>query len=174
MFCEWVCRLTRVNHSRTNPHAYKHTHTCTSQNTVTRIHYIADSDDVWGEHEVDYIFLVQKPGVEALLGNVNPNEVGEVLFVGPQELRAMLRRAELYRGEALSQQEEEEEAAEAAAAGEEAGSHVRGALRFTPWCRAIIERFLYLWWEDVGPGEGKDLARHFDRARIHRLGRLDP
>lgn len=89
----------------------------------------------------------------------------------------MLRRAELYRGEALSPQEEEEEAAEAAraaAAGEAAGSHARGALRFTPWCRAIIERFLFLWWADVGPGEGKDLARHFDRARIHRLGRLDP
>lgn len=142
--------------------------------TVTRIHYLAESDDVWGEHEIDYLFLVQKPGVDKLLGNVNPNEVGETLFVGAQELRAMLRRAELYRGEALSPQEEEEEAAEAVAAGEAVGSHAQGALRFTPWCRAIIERFLFLWWEDVGPGEGKDLARHFDRGRIHRLGRLDP
>jgi isopentenyl-diphosphate Delta-isomerase len=144
---------------------------------VTRLHYIADSDDVWGEHEIDYIFLAQKPGIQALLENVNPNEVGEVLFVDAAQLRAMLRRAELYRGEALSPQEAAEEAAEAAraeAAGEKAGSAVRGLLRFTPWSRAIMERFLFLWWEDVGEGEGKDLTRHCDRGRIHRMGRLDP
>ena len=98
---------------------------------MTRIHYIADSDEVWGEHEVDYIFLIQKPNIQALLDRVNPNEVGEVLFVDPPQLRAMLRRAELYRGEALSPQEAAEEAAEAAraeAAGEQGGSAVRGVL----------------------------------------------
>jgi isopentenyl-diphosphate delta-isomerase len=142
---------------------------------VTRIHYIADSDAMWGEHEVDYLFLIQKPNIQALLDKVNPNEVGEVLFVDPPQLKAMLRRAELYRGVALSPEEAAEEAAEAAraeAAGEEGGSAVRGVLHFTPWARAIMERFLFLWWEDVGPG--KDLSKHFDRARIHRLGRLDP
>lgn len=153
---------------------YIHTHTHT--HTVTRIHYIADSDVEWGEHEIDYLFMVQKPGIRSLLDNVNPNEVGAIRWVDPGELRAMLRRAELYRGEALTPEEEAEEEAEAAAAaaagGEEAGGAVRGVVRFTPWSRAIMERFLFLWWEDVGPG--KDLSRHFDRSRIHRLGRLDP
>lgn len=144
---------------------------------MTRIHYIADSDEVWGEHEIDYLFIIQKPGVRALLSQVNPGEVAEVRWVDPSELRAMLRRAELYRGEALTPAEEAEEAVEAAwaeAAGEEGGSAVRGLLRFTPWSRAIIERFLFLWWEDVGAGPENDLSKHFDRARIHRLGRLDP
>lgn len=164
---QWACSLLCVTINEPS-HIHRH-------RAVTRIHYLADSDDVWGEHEVDYLFLLQKPGVKALLNQINPNEVGEVLWVDPQQLRAMLRRAELYRGEALSPEEEEEEAAEAAratAAGEDAGSHVRGAVRFTPWSRAIMERFLFLWWDDVGPG--KDLGRHFDRGRIHRLGRLDP
>lgn len=147
---------------------------------MTRIHYIADSDVEWGEHEIDYLFLVQKPGVRQLLDQVNPNEVGQILWVDPAQLKAMLRRAELYRGEALSAEEEAEEHAEALAAAaavdEEAeaadSAAMRGLVRFTPWSRAIIERFLFLWWEDVGPG--KDLSRHFDRGRIHRLGRLDP
>lgn len=140
---------------------------------VTRIHYIADSDVQWGEHEIDYLFLVQKANIRRLLNNVNPNEVGAVAWVDPAQLRAMLRRAELCRGEPLSAEEEAEEEAEAEEA--KAGQGTTGeAIRFTPWSRAIMERFLFVWWDDVGAGPGKDLSRHFDRGCIHRLGRLDP
>lgn len=128
---------------------------------MTRIHYIADSDVEWGEHEIDYLFLVQKPNVRSLLDNVNANEVGAVAWVDPAQLRAMLRRAELHRGKApVSAEEESIEGVE------------EGPIRFTPWSRAIMERFLFRWWEDVGPG--KDLSRYVDRGVIHRLGRLDP
>ena len=60
---------------------------------LTRIHYRADSDTMWGEHEIDYIFFTQ--------GDVpfapNPNEVepddewGGIRFVDPDQLKAMLQ-----------------------------------------------------------------------------------
>jgi isopentenyldiphosphate isomerase len=77
---------------------------------MTRIHYLADSvpDPAWGEHEVDYVFVVQKD-VEMKL---NPNEVSEVVYVTKEELKAMMRKAELHRGESqavlLAEEDEEE------------------------------------------------------------------
>ncbi|KAI6660583.1 Isopentenyl-diphosphate Delta-isomerase 1 [Oopsacas minuta] len=38
---------------------------------ITRIHYKARSHGEWGEHEIDYIFFIQKDVVL----NMNPNEV---------------------------------------------------------------------------------------------------
>jgi isopentenyl-diphosphate delta-isomerase len=46
---------------------------------LTRIHYLAPSDGLWGEHEIDYILFAQK--------NVdftpNLNEVSETMYVVP-------------------------------------------------------------------------------------------
>ncbi|CAO0801020.1 unnamed protein product [Mucor circinelloides] len=52
---------------------------------LTRIHYLAPSDGQWGEHEVDYI-LFMKANVDL---DVNPNEIRDVKYVTPDELKAM-------------------------------------------------------------------------------------
>ncbi|KAG0170201.1 isopentenyl-diphosphate delta-isomerase idi1 [Apophysomyces sp. BC1034] len=54
-------------------------------NFLTRIHYLAPSDGLWGEHEIDYIFFI-KADVDF---EENPNEVRAVKYVTPDELRAM-------------------------------------------------------------------------------------
>ncbi|KAI9310591.1 isopentenyl-diphosphate delta-isomerase [Dichotomocladium elegans] len=52
---------------------------------LTRIHYMAPSDGMWGEHEIDYIFFI-KADVNL---EINKNEVQETKYVTPDELRAM-------------------------------------------------------------------------------------
>lgn len=54
---------------------------------LTRIHYKAPSDSLWGEHEIDYILFVQKD----ISINANPNEVMAYKFVSKQELKDLLR-----------------------------------------------------------------------------------
>jgi isopentenyl-diphosphate delta-isomerase len=44
---------------------------------LTRIHYLAPSDGLWGEHEIDYILFAQK-NVEFV---PNPNEVSDTMYV---------------------------------------------------------------------------------------------
>ncbi|KAK9477251.1 NUDIX hydrolase domain-like protein [Lipomyces japonicus] len=52
---------------------------------LTRIHYKAPSDGIWGEHEIDYIlFIKANPKVAA-----NPNEVKDVKYVSAEELKSM-------------------------------------------------------------------------------------
>ncbi|KAI8968372.1 isopentenyl pyrophosphate isomerase [Mycotypha africana] len=53
---------------------------------LTRLHYLAPSDDSqWGEHEIDYILFI-KADVDL---NISPNEVRDVKYVTPEELKAM-------------------------------------------------------------------------------------
>ena len=54
---------------------------------LTRIHYMAPSDGRWGENEIDYILFTQRE----VTFEPNPNEVKDARWVGPEELRAMLR-----------------------------------------------------------------------------------
>lgn len=58
---------------------------------LTRIYYKAESDGEWGEHEVDHVLFIQKD----LEFNLNKNEVEEVKYVDPAELRALLNHKEL-------------------------------------------------------------------------------
>jgi isopentenyl-diphosphate delta-isomerase len=54
---------------------------------VSRIHYKAiQKGEVWGEHEVDYILFLKKDVKWAL----NPNEVSQVQFVSPSQLKNLL------------------------------------------------------------------------------------
>ncbi|XP_046879665.1 isopentenyl-diphosphate Delta-isomerase 1 [Hypomesus transpacificus] len=62
---------------------------------LTRIHYKAQSDGVWGEHEIDYILFMQKD-VEV---NPDPNEIQSHCYVTKEELKEMLEKAK--RGELL-------------------------------------------------------------------------
>ncbi|KAG8009342.1 Isopentenyl-diphosphate Delta-isomerase 1 [Nibea albiflora] len=56
---------------------------------LTRIHYKAQSDGVWGEHEIDYILFMQK-NVEL---NPDPNEIQSHCYVSKEELKEMLEKA---------------------------------------------------------------------------------
>jgi isopentenyl-diphosphate delta-isomerase len=56
---------------------------------LTRIHYLAPSDGLWGEHEIDYIFIYQ--GNVSL--NLNPNEVKSVKYVSKEELQDIFATA---------------------------------------------------------------------------------
>ncbi len=60
---------------------------------LTRIHYKASSDPVWGEHEIDYILFAQKDVTIV----PNPNEVMNHQFVTAQELKELLAQGD--RGE---------------------------------------------------------------------------
>lgn len=56
---------------------------------LTRIHYKAQSDGVWGEHEIDYILFMQKD-VEL---NPDPNEIQSHCYVSKEELKELLQKA---------------------------------------------------------------------------------
>ncbi|ORY50381.1 Isopentenyldiphosphate isomerase [Rhizoclosmatium globosum] len=52
---------------------------------LTKIQYLAPSDGLWGEHEIDYIFFV-KADVDL---EPNPNEVKSVKYITQDELKQM-------------------------------------------------------------------------------------
>ncbi len=64
---------------------------------MTKIHYKAPSDGLWGEHEVDYILLL-KQDVETA---VNPNEAKDIKYCTPDEVRAILSSGAARRGSCL-------------------------------------------------------------------------
>jgi isopentenyl-diphosphate delta-isomerase len=77
---------------------------------------MAASDDTWGEHEIDYILTIQAD-VDL---NVNANEVSQVVYVDPDEVRHMLQEAR------------------------------EGREKVTPWFALICDKFLFGWWEQLG------------------------
>jgi len=52
---------------------------------LTRIHYKAPSDGIWGEHEIDYILFAQAT-VDL---KINPNEAKDYRYVTAEELKVM-------------------------------------------------------------------------------------
>uniref|UniRef100_H0XC08 Isopentenyl-diphosphate Delta-isomerase 1 n=1 Tax=Otolemur garnettii TaxID=30611 RepID=H0XC08_OTOGA len=58
-------------------------------NYLTRIHYKAQSDGIWGEHEIDYILFVRKN----VTLNPDPNEVKSYCYVSKGELEDLLKKA---------------------------------------------------------------------------------
>lgn len=52
---------------------------------LTRIHYLAESDGMWGEHEIDYILIIRA----RVTVHPNPNEVQAMRFVSATELKEM-------------------------------------------------------------------------------------
>ncbi|XP_031471847.1 isopentenyl-diphosphate Delta-isomerase 1 isoform X2 [Phasianus colchicus] len=56
---------------------------------LTRIHYKAKSDGIWGEHEIDYILFVQKD----VMLNPDPNEIQSYCYVTQKELKQLLDKA---------------------------------------------------------------------------------
>ncbi|XP_038244732.1 isopentenyl-diphosphate Delta-isomerase 1 isoform X1 [Dermochelys coriacea] len=56
---------------------------------LTRIHYKACSDEIWGEHEIDYILFVKKN----VTLNPDPNEIKSYCYVTQEELKLLLEKA---------------------------------------------------------------------------------
>ncbi|KAG5518293.1 hypothetical protein PMAC_003089 [Pneumocystis sp. 'macacae'] len=54
---------------------------------LTRVQYKAESDEIWGENEIDYILFIQAD-VDLKL---NPNEVETARYVNKDDLRKMLK-----------------------------------------------------------------------------------
>jgi len=86
---------------------------------LTKVHYCAQSDGKWGEHEIDHLMFLQRDDfpVSVLEKLVNRNEVEEVKYVSPDELRADF---------ALAKTNPE---------------------HLTPWFQMIAEQLLFGWWE---------------------------
>ncbi|GMF08345.1 unnamed protein product [[Candida] boidinii] len=58
---------------------------------LTRIHYKAPSNGIWGEHEIDYILIIKSNPTL----NINPNEVGDYSYVSADELKEMFNNPDL-------------------------------------------------------------------------------
>lgn len=66
---------------------------------MTRVHYRAENGDgVWGEHEVDYVFVAQRD-VEL---RPEPNEVSDVRYVDQKELKELFAEADKSEGTLLT------------------------------------------------------------------------
>jgi isopentenyl-diphosphate Delta-isomerase len=61
---------------------------------LTRILYKAESDGIWGEHEVDYI-LIMKVDEDTVPMQLNAGEVAGVKYVWPDELKSMFGSVEI-------------------------------------------------------------------------------
>lgn len=57
---------------------------------LTRIHYKASSDDIWAEHEVDYILFLQKN----VTLEPNLNEVEKCWYASPENVHDLMKSAD--------------------------------------------------------------------------------
>lgn len=58
-------------------------------NYLTRIYYKAQSDGIWGEHEIDYILFLRKN----VTLNPDPNEIKSYCYVSKEELKEILKKS---------------------------------------------------------------------------------
>ncbi|XP_016017682.1 isopentenyl-diphosphate Delta-isomerase 1 isoform X2 [Rousettus aegyptiacus] len=58
-------------------------------NYLTRIYYKAQSDGIWGEHEIDYVLFVRKD----VTLSPDPNEVKSCCYVSKEEVKELLIKA---------------------------------------------------------------------------------
>ncbi|XP_014210128.1 isopentenyl-diphosphate Delta-isomerase 1 [Copidosoma floridanum] len=50
---------------------------------LTRIHYQAAGDGIWGEHEIDYVLFLQKNKITL---NPNPDEISEIQWISKRKM----------------------------------------------------------------------------------------
>lgn len=124
---------------------------------VTKVHYKAPlpgPDPKWGEHEVDYILLCQRPRavIEATL-KLNPNEVVEHKWLCPEECKAFVDGADDPQGPNYDPDKP-------------AGPTVTHQELISPWFGAIARTLLHPWWEALQRG-GIDAVP--PDGTVHRL-----
>lgn len=104
---------------------------------VTKVHYKAPlpgADPKWGEHEVDYILLCQRPkaAIDAAIA-LNPNEVSDIRWVSQAECTEFV-----------------DGSSEFAAEDGNAPTH---AELISPWFGAIARELLHPWWSSLKNGQ---------------------
>ena len=104
---------------------------------LTRIHYKAASDGKWGEHEIDYILVIQ-PEKDVTL-EINPNEVRDIRYVMPNELKSMIAKARGEKTVANGAPSTENDL--------DNGDSAKPML--TPWFGLICETLLFQWWDKL-------------------------
>jgi len=114
---------------------------------VTKVHYKAPlpgDDPLWGEHEIDYILLIQhsQADIEAAL-ELNPNEVVDVKWISQQACRDFVANGIHQSSEELETPKDE---------------------LISPWFAAIERDLLHGWWDQLKSGES--IIRD---DQIHRL-----
>ncbi|GJJ13800.1 hypothetical protein Clacol_008057 [Clathrus columnatus] len=101
---------------------------------LTRIHYLAPSNGMWGEHEVDYIlFLTADVTVKP-----NLNEIRDYKYVSKEELQAMFD----HPGMCTSTHTSSKRSSNLSLPGWLDNS-------FTPWFKLIARDFLFGWWDEL-------------------------
>ncbi|KAF9366322.1 isopentenyl-diphosphate delta-isomerase idi1 [Mortierella sp. NVP85] len=109
---------------------------------LTRIHYLAPSNEVWGEHEIDYILFIRPEHKEFIDFEPVPNEVRDVQWVTQEELRVLLNR----------------------------GVTPGSGIIVTPWFKLICEHFLFKWWDRMlSEGGVERVALDDEVKKIYRL-----
>jgi len=71
-----------IDQSNIDPSAFQY---------VTRIHYKAPSDGIWGEHEVDYILFLQQD----IDINPNPEEIKATRYVTQAQLKQLIEDSKI-------------------------------------------------------------------------------
>jgi isopentenyl-diphosphate delta-isomerase len=69
-----------IPQDKIDPHAFQY---------ITRIHYLAPSDGIWGEHEVDYILFLQQD-IEV---KPNPEEIKDTRYVTQAQLKQLIEQS---------------------------------------------------------------------------------
>ncbi|KAF9555912.1 isopentenyl-diphosphate delta-isomerase idi1 [Mortierella alpina] len=109
---------------------------------LTRIHYVAPSNETWGEHEIDYILFMRPQHKELVDMAPSPNEVRDVRWVTKEELKVLLKE------------------------GVTPGSGVI----VTPWFKLICDNFMFAWWDKMLANGGVDkVADPEEVKKIYRL-----
>ncbi|KAG0027616.1 isopentenyl-diphosphate delta-isomerase idi1 [Podila clonocystis] len=109
---------------------------------LTRIHYMAPSDETWGEHEIDYILFMRPQHKELVDMKPSPNEVRDVCWVTKDELKVLL----------------------------EQGVTPGSGIIVTPWFKLICDNFLFSWWDRMlEEGDVAKVARSEEVEKIFRL-----
>jgi farnesyl-diphosphate farnesyltransferase len=128
---------------------------------MTRLHYRADLDETWGEHEIDYLLVCRPPAGTVRVVN-NPNEVDQSRWFTQDELRKFCH----------------DHAKDNDIATQRGGDAV-GLERISPWFAAIERNgdLLHKWWDAVMLAKtpvvtDTALTRAREPAKIHREGTL--
>jgi len=115
---------------------------------LTRVHYQAPCNEMWGEHEIDYI-LICRPEKEVVV-KPNPNEVAEAKWFDVEEMKAFM---------------------------EENADADKGTELVSPWYRIIHDMFLYKWWtaiDDLESVKDPDTIHRAEGAEWAVEGAADP
>jgi isopentenyl-diphosphate delta-isomerase len=108
--------------------------------------YSAPSNDIWGEHEIDYILMVKK---DVSLDKVNANEVMSCKWVSQQGLRDFIKSSS-----SISQCDNNNET----------------GVKISPWFKIICDNFLYDWWNSL---DNLDKCKDWENIHAFKVSEND-